>query len=382
MKKVQIVEKSCHREGLKVERLRNYFRKNGYELVNDGTGLDPTNKYAFPLEDLEISPEADVFVLMTCGFSKSIEDGDFEALKMILKYKKPSAKVIVGGCIVRIAPERLDKEFDGDRFDAKSYHLIDDFVEHDIPFSEIEDGNVMNFTDNYFIHIQDGCNHRCSYCAIWRAAGKSTSKPIDQVISEFKYGIRQGFKHFYFLGECMGSYGLDFGSNFGELLDEVGKLEGDFDLLIEDISPVYFLNNYESIKKLCQSGVLRSVHVPIQSGCDRILKLMRRGGDMKEVMAKMKELKEIAPNVTLSSAVIVGFPSETEEEFQSSIQYCQEAKFDTVACHVFSCREGAPAASFEGQISDEEKYRRYCEFKEKFQGITRVDPNQRKFVGE
>lgn len=382
MKKVQIIEKSCHREGLKVEKLRNYFRQNGYELVNDGTGLDPTNKYAFPLEDLEISPEADVFVLTTCGFSKSIEDGDFDALKMIHQYKKPSAKVIVGGCIVKIAPDRLDKEFDGDRFDAKSYHLLDEFVEHDIPFSEIENGNIMNNTDNYFIKIQDGCNHRCAYCSIWRAAGKSVSKPMDEVIKEFQYGIRQEFKHFYFLGECMGAYGLDFGSNFGELLDEIGKLEGDFDLLIEDISPQYFLKNYESIKELCVKGVIRSLHVPVQSGNDRILKLMRRAGDMKLVTEKMKEIKELAPDITLSSAVIVGFPTETEEEFEESIEYCKESCFDSVACHVFSARVGAPAATMDGQLSEEEKYRRYCIFKDRFSGVTRIDPNQRKYVGE
>ncbi|ADL52817.1 radical SAM protein [Clostridium cellulovorans] len=382
MKKVQIVEKSCHREGLKVEKMRNFFRENGYELVNDGTGLDPTNKYAFPLEDLVISPEADLFVLTTCGFSKSIEDGDFDALKMIMKYKKPSAKVIVGGCIVKIAKERLDEEFDGERFDAKSYNLLDEFVEHKVSFDEIKDGNVMNFTDNYFIKIQDGCNHRCSYCAIWKAAGKSTSKPIAEVIEEFNYGLRQGFKHIYFLGECMGAYGLDFGSNFAELLEEIDKIEGDYDLLIEDISPIYFLRNYEAIKKLCIKGVIRSLHVPIQSGCDRILKLMMRTGDMALVKEKMQELKNAAPNTTLSSAVIVGFPTETVEEFQETLEYCKDSCFDTVACHVFSARDGAPAAEMDGQVDEEEKYRRYTEFKEKFVGITRVDPNQRKYVGE
>jgi MiaB/RimO family radical SAM methylthiotransferase len=382
MKKVQIIEKSCHREGLKVQRMRQYFTRNGYELVNDGTGLDPTNKYAFPLEDLEISPEADVFVLTTCGFSKSIEDGDFDALKMIMKHKKEEAKVIVGGCIVKICPERLAEEFQGDTFDAKSYHLLDEMIEHDIPFEDIEPANYMNFTDNFFIKIQDGCNHRCAYCSIWKAAGKSMSKPVEDIIREFKHGLEQEHKKFYFLGECMGAYGLDLGYNLGTLLDEVVKLEGDFDLLIEDISPIYFLKNFKSIRSICNKKIIRSLHVPIQSGNDRIISLMNRKCDMGAVQQKLAQIKEDVPQIILSSAVIVGFPSETWDEMLDSLEYCRKAKFDTVACHVYSDRPGSIASKMEKQIDEDEKYRRYIYFKENFKGVTRVDPNQRKYIGE
>ncbi len=382
MKKVQIVEKSCHREGLKVERMRDYFKANGYELVNDDTGLDPTNKYAYPLENLVIHPDADIIVLTTCGFSKAIEDGDFEALKIINENKKKDAKVIVGGCILEIAKERLDKEFDGPTFDAKSYFKMDDYVEHTVDYSEIAEPNRLKNTDNFFIKIQDGCNHRCAYCAIWKAAGPSKSKPLDKVMEEFHSGLEAGYKHFYFLGECSGAYGLDFGSNLSELLKQFKTIDGDYDILLEDVHPWYFLKSFEDLKELCVQGKIRSFHTPIQTGSERVLKLMKRQSDMKKVMDNLKELRAACPDLVLSSAVIVGFPTETEEELQESIDYCNEATFDTVACHMFSARPGSVAAEMDGQIPEEEKAKRYHTFKANFAGRTRVDPNQRKYVNE
>jgi MiaB/RimO family radical SAM methylthiotransferase len=382
MKKVQIVEKSCHREGLKVERMRDFFRTNGYELVNDDNGLDPTNKYAFPLENLVIHPDADIIVLTTCGFSKAIEEGDFEALNIIKKNMKPSAQVIVAGCIVRIAAERLAQEFKGPSFNAKSYHLLNDFVDHTVDFNDIPETNTLRNTDNFFIKIQDGCNHRCSYCAIWKAAGPSRSKPLAQVTNEFRKGLKDGYRHFYLLGECAGAYGLDQKSSLGELLRQFRDIDGDYDILLEDVSPIYFLKNFEDLKDLCKMGKIRSFHTPIQSGSKRILKLMNRQGDMEKVKESLHILREACPTITLSSAVIVGFPTETQEELWDSINYVKEASFDTVACHMFSTRPGAPAAEMEGQISEEEKAARYHIFKTNFAGKTRVDPNQRKYVGE
>lgn len=382
MKKVQIVEKSCHREGLKVERMREFFRANGYELVNDDTGIDPTNRYAFPLENLTIHPEADIIILTTCGFSQAIEDGDFTALQIINEAKKPSAEVIVAGCLTKIASERLTKEFDGAFFDAKSYHRLNELIPHTKNFEcVIEPNNVKN-CDDFLIKIQDGCNHRCSYCVIWKAAGKSRSKPIAAVINEFKRGLQDGYKHFYFLGECSGAYGLDFGSNLGELLRQFKNIDGDYDILIEDVAPIYFLNCFEELKELCKMGKIRSFHTPIQSGSDRILRLMRRQCNMKEVKRRLLELRAICPTITLSSAVIVGFPTETHEDLYESIAYCNEATFDTVACHTFSIRPGAEAAEMSGQIDEREKAARYHMFKNSFTGKVRIDPNQRKHVHE
>ncbi len=380
MKKVQVIEKSCHREGLKVERMRNFFLQNGFELVNDDNGLDPTNRYAFPLQDLEIDPEADLIVLTTCGFTKAIEDGDFEALKIINEYKKPEARVIVAGCLTEIAPERLASEFDGPSFDNRSYYKLDDIIEHTVSYNDIPAQNMLKNTDNYFISIQEGCNHRCSYCAIWRTIGKSVSKPLEEVLGEFKAGLENGYKHFYLLGHCSGAYGRDQGSNLSTLLREFISIDGDYDIVLEDVMPLYFLKMADELKELAKQKKIKSFHTPIQSGNERVLRSMKRRCDMDSVKENLLAMRKNNPNIVLSSSVIVGYPTETREELQDTIDFCREATFNTVACHMFSPREGSEAFDMEGQIPHDELVERYNLFQDTFQGTTRVDPNQRQFV--
>jgi threonylcarbamoyladenosine tRNA methylthiotransferase MtaB len=258
--------------------------------------------------------------------------------------------------------------------------MLNELIPHTIPFEDVTETNVVKNSDNFLIQIQDGCNHRCTYCVIWKAAGKNVSKPISEVMREFNRGLQQGYKHFYFLGECSGAYGLDFGSSLGELLRQFHTIDGDYDILIEDVAPLYFLNSFEDLKILCTQGKVRSFHTPIQSGSNRILNLMRRKCDMEKVKARLLELREACPKIILSSAVIVGFPTETTEELQETIDYCNDATFDSVACHMYSPRPGSVAAEMDGQITEEEKVNRYNIFKSKFNGIVRVDPNQRKSV--
>ncbi|HEY6873387.1 MAG TPA: radical SAM protein [Geobacteraceae bacterium] len=380
MPKVQIVEKSCHREGLKVQRLRNFFIGNGYTLVKDNYEIDPTNKYAFPLQDLVIDPDADLIVLTTCGFTQAIEDGDFQALDIIRKNMKPTAQIIVAGCIVKINPERVALEFDGPTFDAHSYEKINDILNPVVPFQNFEEPNQMLHTDKFFIQIQSGCSNRCTYCAIWKTLGKSVSKPIDDVMRELHKGLKEGHRKFYLIGECAGQYGRDFDKDLGDLLHEFTQVKNNFTLVLEDVSPKYALKSFEPLKLLFEQKKMELFHSPIQSGNDRILKLMNRRTDMQAFKSMCRELKEIAPESILSSAVIVGFPSETREELQDSIDYCRDARFDSVACHMFSARPGAKAATMPDQIPHEELVARYKIFQSEFGGITRIDPNQRKFV--
>lgn len=380
MPKLQIIEKSCHREGLKVQRLRNFFEGNGYTVVKNDWEVDPTNKYAYALEKIEIDPTADVIILTTCGFTKAIEDGDFNALDIIRKNKKPTAKVIVAGCLVKINPERVAKEFDGPMFDAHSYKKINDIINPKIPYQDFPEPNNMLHANKYFIHIQSGCSNRCSYCAIWKTLGKIVSKPIEKVMAEFRRGLQAGHKEFYLIGECSGAYGLDFGKNLGSLLSEFLKFEEDFTIVLEDVSPMYLPKCFAPLKELCARKNIESFHSPIQSGNPRILRLMNRHYDLVQFKSMLLEIRNATPDIILSSSVIVGFPSETREEMYNSIRFCKEATFDTVACHMFSARPGAKAAEMPNQIPHEEKAERYKIFQAEFEGITRIDPNQRKFV--
>jgi MiaB/RimO family radical SAM methylthiotransferase len=381
MPRVQIIEKSCHREGLKVERLRNFFEGNGYIVVEGNHGLDPTNKYAFPLEDLRIDPDADLYVLTTCGFTQAIEDGDFSALALINKHKRDDAQVILGGCLTKINPERVASEFGGSTFDMDDYSKINTLVNAKVPLEQFPEPRHMPNTERFFITIQEGCSSRCSYCSIWKT-GDNRSRPMEEILSKFREGLDRGHRRIYFIGENAGSYGLDLEprTNLGNLLSEVLKFKEDFKLVLEDVNPMYVKKNFAPLLELCRQNKVESFHCPIQSANPRILRLMRRMCKMDEFLGMIQQLRAASSDLILSSAVIVGFPSETREELDETIKFCHAAGYDTVACHMFSQRPGNPANDMPGQISHEEKVWRYRHFKEQFKGTTRVDPNQRPLV--
>lgn len=381
MPRVQIIEKSCHREGTKVERLRNFFEGNGYIISKTHHDIDPTNKYAFPLEDLTIDPDADLYVLTTCGFTQAIEDGDFGALAKIRKYKREDAQIIMGGCLTKINPERVQKEFGGPTFGMDDYEKIDKLIDAKIPLAEFPEQASQPNTDRYFITIAEGCSNRCSFCSIWKT-GNNRSRPVEEIMSKFQDGLQQGHKRFYLIGENGGAYGLDLSPkrNLAFLLEHFIKVDADFKLILEDINPMYLRNNFEPILELCKQGKLELFHSPIQSGSPRILRLMRRMYRIDDFLGRIQQLRQASSELMLSSAVIVGFPSETREEVDMSIQVCEDAGYNTVACHMFSQRPGNPTNNMPSQIPHEEKVWRYNYFKSKFTGFTRVDPNQRPLV--
>jgi MiaB/RimO family radical SAM methylthiotransferase len=383
MPRVQIVEKSCHREGLKVQRLREFFEGNGYVVAKWNHGLDPTNKYAFPLEELQIDPDADLYVLTTCGFTQSIEDGDFDALKVINKYKREDAQVILGGCLTKINPERVAKEFGGQTFDMDDYKKFDTLINAKIPLEQFPEPRSMPNTDRFFITIQEGCSSRCSYCSIWKT-GDNRSRPMEEIVAKFRDALTRGINKIYLIGENAGSYGLDLTPkrSLGELLGEFLKFDADFKLVLEDVNPMYVRRNFAPLFELCRQGKVELFHSPIQSANQRILRLMRRMTKMDEFLKMIQALRATSSELILSSAVIVGFPSETREELQESIEFCEAAGYDTVACHMFSQRPGNPSNDMPDQIPQEEKVWRYRHFKSSFKGKTRIDPNQRPLIGD
>jgi tRNA A37 methylthiotransferase MiaB len=194
-------------------------------------------------------------------------------------------------------------------------------------------------------------------------------------MEEFHRGISEGHKKIFIIGEAAGSYGMDFGKNIGDLLDAIIKVDADFQLVLEDISPWYIPKCIDQLKTLASMQKIELLHSPIQSSSDRILKLMGRSCDMKQFQDSFRQIREVSKDITLSSAVIVGFPTETREELEATIEYCQNTTFDSVACHMFSPRPETKAAEMVDQISQDEKVYRYKRFKEAYEGITRIDPN-------
>jgi threonylcarbamoyladenosine tRNA methylthiotransferase MtaB len=378
---------------LEVEQMKNYLRGNGYTLSE---------------EDWRVDPEADIILLSTCGFTQPAEDFGFDTLRRIQREKKPSAQVILGGCIPPINPQRVTAEFDGPTFDPQNYTKLDDILHVQYPFQSYKrpnmlpgpsinqevhrtaeilktfDGSLsgleyisrrlsnglrrrlirnryakMNDPHTFYIQIQEGCSMHCSYCAIRTAIGPLRSRPIEEVLDQFRDGLTQSFHHIQLVGDNAGSYGLDIGTNMGRLLEAILAIDGKFDIDLTDINPVYVPFIFEPVKKLLAQNRLSRLYIPIQSGNRRLLKLMNRDCDIDTIRNMLIEIKAAAPSkFKLGTSLIVGFPSETTEELDETIEFCLTVGFDWAWCHSFSTRPETPAANLDQKIPVEEILRR------------------------
>lgn len=399
MKTAQIVITSCSRRELELEQMRGYLHGNGLDLSDD---------------DWFVDKNADLIFLSTCGFTQAAEDFGFETLHRINRKKKPSAEVVLCGCIPEINPARVKAEFNGVTFSPQSYSRLDDIISAEKPFDDFRRPNLLrskgiksNLRDDlkkgiqliqtfdgsfsglqnltrklgngvtrriirsryaniesnktFYIQIQEGCSMECSYCSIKTAIGKLRSKPLESIIEDFRNGLQLGYKEFQLVGDNAGSYGLDIGINLGELLRELSTFEDDFKLDLTDINPAYLNIISKAVIELGSKGRIARLYVPIQSGSSRILKLMKRGCDVERVKDTLTNIQSAIPSrdsFSLGTSIIVGFPSETPDELQQTIEFCKDVNFDWVWCHSFSARPETPAASLDNQVGPDEILRR------------------------
>lgn len=313
---------------------------------------------------------------------------------------------MICGCIPEINPERIKAEFNGETFSPQSYSRLDGLISAKKPFNSFERpnllrrhkfkddikrgtqllrsfdgsfsglqnitrqlgnrltsriirGNYANLTNKktFYIQIHEGCSMKCSYCVIKKAIGRLRSKSPELILGNFKKGLQLGYNQFQLVGDNSGGYGLDIGTNLGELLNELSKLEGDFKLDLTDIHPTYISIMSESFFKLASQGRIARLYVAIQSGSLRILKLMNRSCDIdkvKDTLITMRNAASLNKNFRMGTSIIVGFPSETAEEIQQTIDFCKDVKFDWIWCHSFSARPETPAASMDKQVDPHE----------------------------
>ncbi len=413
MKTAQIVVTSCSRRELELGQMRDFLAGNGLDVSD---------------EDWFVDRSADLIFLSTCGFTQAAEDFGFETLHRIKREKKPSAQLVVCGCIPEINPARIKAEFDGVAFSPQSYSRLDDIIGAQEPFDSFRRPNVLrskalkpslrddlwkgvqllrsfdgsfagmqniarrlgngvtrqvirgsyaNIESNktFYIQIQEGCSMECSYCSIKTAIGRLRSRPVAAIRQEFENGLRLGYREFQLVGDNAGSYGLDIGTNLGHLLEEVSCLEGEYKLDLTDINPAYLHLILGSFKKLGSQDRIARLYVPVQSGSPRILRLMNRGCDVEQVKDILKEMRSAVPagnGFRLGTSVIVGFPSETPEDLQQTIDFCNDVHFDWVWCHSFSARPETPAAGMTPKVDAGEILGRARLVKKELSGRTLV----------
>ena len=360
--KIGFVSLGCSKNLVDTEKTIALFAEHGYNIVNN-------------------PKQADVIVINTCGF---IEEAKEEAINTILEmaeYKQDNCKyIIVMGCLVERYKTELEKEIpevdlwikysEYENLWDKVSKLLEKKTET-ISFENFQ-GRVITTGENYaYLKIADGCSNRCTYCAIPYIRGPQKSRKMEEIIAEAEQLANEGYREIILIAQDTTKYGTDIYGKpmLVELLQGLCK--------IDKVKWIRFLYAYpETItdelihivkeeEKICPY-----FDIPIQHISDRVLKRMNRQSNGESIRELIKKLRQQIPNVIIRTTVMVGFPGETQEDFDELYNFLEEAKFDKLGCFAYSKEEGTPAEKLPDQIHSRTKKDRYNKIMSLQQGIS------------
>ena len=317
--------------------------------------------------------DSDIYIINTCTVTNTSDNKSLKAVRRVLKNHSNSI-VIVVGCMTQVNSGILDdlnvSIILGNSGKSKIVEYIQEFERTNKKIIDIENIMEKKFEDmclnNFnktraFVKIEDGCENYCSYCIIPYARGKVRSKKPEIVMEEIKNLIKDGHKEIVLTGIHTGHYGSDLDNyNFSKLISEIEKIEGLDRLRISSIE-ITELDD-EFMKVLKNSKILVDhMHIPLQSGSNKILKLMNRKYDKKYFIEKIEEIRNIRPNISITTDLIVGFPGETEELFNETVDTIKNINFSKIHVFPFSLRKGTKAEELPNHIDDITKKKRVKE---------------------
>lgn len=322
--------------------------------------------------------QADIIILNTCCVRDNAERKVYGRIAQLkaFKQKKPDLILAVSGCMVQLphVVEYITKNNPyvdillGIQNIHKLPELIENAKEANLPMVEITDNNAeiekdlpVKHDDNIkaWVNITYGCNNFCSYCIVPYVRGREISRLPDDIIKEAQTLAKKGFMEITLLGQNVNSYGNDLKNNIGfpELIERVNDIPGISRIRFVTSHPKDLSDRLIDAMRDCVK-VCEHIHLPVQSGSDRILKLMRRKYTRAHYVDLIKKLRDQIPGIAISTDVIVGFPGETEDDFEETINLFKSIEFDSAFTFMYSMRKGTPAATMEGQIEEEIKHNR------------------------
>lgn len=390
--KVYLEEAGCDRRRLDAATIRNYLEANGYSLVGDPSS-------------------ADRILAITCAFKQDEEDESIRRLRSLRKYGRD---IVVYGCLADIASDRYTEFTDLPSVSPREIETIDrHFETHGVAFSDVPQANIIErrdsdlmrfrrsiesgtvplrkslsravalmrprpkvaFTtrnDGFNLFICRGCLGSCSYCAIRRAIGTVQSKPAEDVVAELIGGLDAGFRTLSILGDDPGCYGADLSSSLPELLDALFTASDSWSsgaadrvlptepirFHIREIHPKHLVEHHQAVLELPGVSHLGGILCPVQSGSDRILDLMQRSHTASELLQAIRRIKARRPETELSTQIIVGFPSETEDDLARTLEYVSDAGFSSVVVFPYDDKQDTVSSGLPGKIAPREIERR------------------------
>ncbi len=356
MNNVGMVSLGCPKNQMDAEIMLGALRAAGFRLVDDAA-------------------LADVVIINTCGF---IEDAKTEAIETILEFVTLKAEgkirgIVVTGCLAERYREELCRELpecdavlglgaNGDIVDTVRTVLRGEKTQC---FPSLDswplDGERVQTTPSYFAYLRvgDGCNNRCTYCAIPLIRGNLRSRSMDALVAEAEALVRDGVKELTLVAQDTTLYGQDLvgHSLLPELLTRLCRIEGLHWLRLLYCYPEHITDELLDVMAR-EEKIVKYMDIPIQHASGRVLHAMHRTGDRASLTALMHRIRERVPAITLRTTVMVGFPTETEAEFEELCEFIREVKFERLGCFAYSAEEGTPAARMDGQIDEDIKERR------------------------
>jgi tRNA-2-methylthio-N6-dimethylallyladenosine synthase len=352
IKKLHIVTHGCQ--------MNEYDSSRMADLLGDSHNMVSTDN----------ANEADVLLLNTCSIREKAQEKVFHQLGRWrqLKEKNPDLVIGVGGCVASQEGEAIAKRapFVDMIFGPQTLHRLPEMLESkksdgtvmvDISFPEIEKFDHLPTPEadgvSAFVSIMEGCSKYCTFCVVPYTRGEEVSRPLVDVISEISDLAQQGVREVNLLGQNVNAYRGETpdGSvcDLAELIPYVAKIEGIERIRYTTSHPVEFcdalIDTYSKVPEL-----VSHLHLPVQSGSDRILMAMKRGHTAIEYKSKIRRLRSVRPDISISSDFIVGFPGETDEDFAATMKLIEEIGFDTSFSFIYSARPGTPAADIADNV--------------------------------
>ncbi|GAB4264266.1 MAG: tRNA (N6-isopentenyl adenosine(37)-C2)-methylthiotransferase MiaB [Methylomicrobium sp.] len=356
-----------------------YIQTNGCQMNEyDSDKMRDVLQASHGLELTDRPDEADVLLLNTCSVREKAQEKVFSALGVWRPFKEARPDIIigVGGCVASQEGEAIQKRapFVDIVFGPQTLHRLPQLLDEarnkhqrviDISFPEIEKFDALPEPraegPKAFVSVMEGCSKYCTFCVVPYTRGEEISRPLDDVLAEIKALAKQGVREVNLLGQNVNAYRGTMAdgeiADFALLLHHVAAIDGIDRIRFTTSNPVEFTDSlieaFAEIPKLVDH-----LHLPVQSGSDAILKKMKRGHLRADYIEKIRKLRQVRPNISLSSDFIIGFPGETDQDFEDTMDLIETIGFDLSFSFIYSQRPGTPAADLPDDVPLEVKKQR------------------------
>lgn len=328
-KKIYIASNGCKTNEAKGALLKSFFAENDYIIAK-------THK------------KADVIIFNPCACCTFHED---LAIKMIQKFQQKTSKpseLIVWGCLPKINQNRLDKFFKGISFGIEPARF-NDLFSCKVPIEKVK--KQFSKKEHYVVDVASGCMGECAFCAVKNACGMLESRKVKAILDEIKHALKNNYNKFFLSAMDLGCYGKDIGTDLIYLLEEIDKIKKDFKVSLGPINPAHlkpFLSEFISV--FGKMRFIKTIQIDAESGSNRVLKLMNRRYTVEDISYCFARLTKEIPSVEINSNFIVGFPGETEEDFNKSIELIKKFNIFPI-CFKYEKRPFTLASEMPNQIS-------------------------------